>query len=306
MKVLVLMAVYNGEKFIEEQIKSILEQEGVEVFLLISDDNSTDKSVDIINKFIEIGAPIKLIRRSKGSGSAARNFLSLINSADFYQKFDAVAFSDQDDIWLPKKLFCTAKYMLNDKETLYMSNLIMWDENSDRRTLIRKSHKQKKYDFLFEGGSAGCTYVMNRFFFEKLRSMVRCLSYVDWPGFSHDWLVYFFARIINGHVVIDSTSQILYRIHRNNVHGHLNVSSIASFLTKLRMVRDGWYLHHMDGFAQLLDKNSLEHNIIQLYSRGVFFRIFVLMKYNFSLIRSPLKFLQFALLSFLPQIRQHV
>ncbi|WP_431293704.1 glycosyltransferase [Pedobacter sp. P26] len=301
MKVLVLMAVYNGAKYIKEQIQSIFAQEGVDVHLIIADDSSTDDSVEIIKGFILNGAPIELVTREEGTGSAAKNFMSLIKLAKDYSKYDAFSFSDQDDIWLPAKLKSATDMLSRHNAALYMSNLIMWDEVSGDKTILRRDARLKKFDYLFESGSAGCTYVLGKDFFSLLREQAFKISYHNWKGFSHDWLIYFLARINACKVVIDPVPNILYRIHANNVHGHLNKSSISSFRAKLKLVQNGWYLGQIEGFLPLIDRDGTERKIYNLYKKGILFRLFVLVRYNFGLIRNPTKLIQFGFVSLLPQ-----
>lgn len=299
-KVLVLMASYNGEKYIKEQINSILEQKNVAVEILISDDKSSDNTIPIVETMISQGLPIKLIKRKVGTGSAARNFISLIKEVSDVNTFNAVAFSDQDDIWLPEKLDTAIRYLQSGSIDLYISNLILWDEKANKRSIIRKSFKQRKFDFLFEGGSAGCTYVFNVNLLRCLKTCVESLDFHHWQNFSHDWFVYFIARLNGFRVFIDEVPLILYRIHENNVHGHLNTSSFTAIRERIKLVKNGWYLGHIEGFLPLLKPGTPERNIYELYKKGFYFRLYLLFRYNFQLIRDPLKFFQFALLSLLP------
>jgi rhamnosyltransferase len=110
---------------------------------------------------------------------------------------------------------------------------------------------------LFEGGSAGCTYVFSSKFAADFRNNLFDIDYQKWDFFSHDLLIYFYARINCLKVVIDSRSEILYRIHGQNVHGQLNKSSFIAILRRLQLVNNGWYFKQLDGFSQLIE-NSLE------------------------------------------------
>ena len=98
-RVCVLMASYNGEKFIREQIDSILRQEGVEVSLVVRDDHSTDSTPEILREYEEAGK-ISVLRDDIHLG-APNGFMKLLYEAD---PCDYYAFADQDDIWLPDKL----------------------------------------------------------------------------------------------------------------------------------------------------------------------------------------------------------
>ena len=301
MKVLVILASYNGEKYIKEQIESILSQEGVLVKIIVFDDLSIDKTVALVrSNFID--NRVEIVHNLKQTGSAANNFFGAIKglSIDYLNRFDYVSFADQDDIWLPQKLFSAIEKLTKDKSSLYLSNLILWEEEKNTKSIINKSYPQKKYDFLFEGGSAGCTYVFTTRFCKDLKEVLHQFDYSNWVFFSHDWFVYFYARINNVKVSIDSNAYILYRIHGQNVHGQLNVFSISALLQRLKLIKQGWYFKSIDGFKQFTSEGSVENKIYKLYTQNYFTRLYVLLRYNFDLMRSFKKFIQFFIISILP------
>ena len=102
-KVCVLMSTYNGEKYLKEQIDSILKQKGVKVNLLVRDDGSTDNTLSLLEEYKKKG----LLDYCCGSNmKPARSFMELLSIApdsDYY------AFSDQDDYWEHDKLFNAVK-----------------------------------------------------------------------------------------------------------------------------------------------------------------------------------------------------
>ena len=99
-KVQVLLSTYNGEKYIREQLDSILTQKDIEVSILIRDDGSTDSTVDIIHEYCSNNSDIKLI---KGSNmGACKSFFELFKEADM--GYDYYALADQDDYWYADKL----------------------------------------------------------------------------------------------------------------------------------------------------------------------------------------------------------
>ena len=104
-KIQILMSVYNGEKYLETQIKSILSQDCerkniAKVTLLIRDDGSSDNTHEILNKYSKLYPDS--IRWYKGENIGVINsFFDLVEHSD---EVDYYAFSDQDDYWLPDKL----------------------------------------------------------------------------------------------------------------------------------------------------------------------------------------------------------
>ncbi|MBO0930946.1 glycosyltransferase family 2 protein [Fibrella aquatilis] len=114
------MATFNGERFIREQIESILVQLGPEDELIISDDASTDATAAIISQFND--KRIKLFI-NKSPRSATRNFENALSQASG----DLIFLSDQDDIWLPNKINIMFPYL--QKYDLVVSNCDFIDEN---------------------------------------------------------------------------------------------------------------------------------------------------------------------------------
>ena len=96
----IVMATYNGEKYIKEQIESVINQTYTNWKLLIRDDNSRDKTIEIIKEYEKKDARIRLIKDNKGNLGFVKNFEELIKNS----KEEYIMFSDQDDYWLENKL----------------------------------------------------------------------------------------------------------------------------------------------------------------------------------------------------------
>lgn len=104
--VAICMATYNGEKYIAEQIDSIVKQTYTDWLLFIRDDGSKDNTIEILKKIInEKTDKIVLIEDPdlKG-GSSKKNFAAILRWVNEHYKFQYFMFSDQDDYWLPEKV----------------------------------------------------------------------------------------------------------------------------------------------------------------------------------------------------------
>ncbi|WP_231552357.1 glycosyltransferase [Capnocytophaga canimorsus] len=275
-------------------MQSIINQKDVIVDICVSDDGSTDKTLAMIN---ETFPQIKTQKNIPGTGSAATNFLKMLVETDFNENFEYIAFSDQDDLWLPQKLSVAVQKLNEEKADLYCSNLTKWDENTGSFTLLKKDFPQKKFDYLFEGGSAGCTYVFTKSFAKSLKSFVLQLNTSNWKGFSHDWLVYFFARSRNYMVFIDENSYIHYRLHGNNVHGHLNKLSLRTIWFKISKVMEGYHEDHIKNYINYIDKNTEAYQIYTDFLGNYFSRNKMIWKYNIRLMRDNKKWFVFAVLN---------
>lgn len=210
-KVQVLLSTYNGEKYIKEQIESILNQKEVEVSLLIRDDASSDKTIEIIGKLADKNNNI-IYYKDENLGPA-RSFMDLLYKSGEY---DYYAFADQDDIWQKQKLI-SAINMLKEKEnepSLYMSALEVVDE---KLNLIET--KKVNGNLSFEGEmirnfATGCTMVLNK----KLCDIIKQYN----PSYliMHDSWITRVCYAVGGNVIIDDNSYIKYRQHTSNVLGY--------------------------------------------------------------------------------------
>ena len=204
----VLLSTYNGEKYLEEQLLSIMGQEGVCVSLLVRDDGSTDTTCDILEQWQSKG----LLEWYKGENRGfAKSFLDLIQNSNDY---DYYAFCDQDDIWLPNKLSSAVGHLehLQKSVKLYCSNTYYY-KNGENFGLIRKdTPKYNIYTSLVQNIAIGCTIVFNKALKEVM--VKRMPDYL----IAHDYWAYQTAMIF-GEVYYDPESYILYRQHDNNQIG---------------------------------------------------------------------------------------
>jgi rhamnosyltransferase len=99
----VLLATYNGEPWIRDQIDSVLAQKMVSVVIYVSDDFSTDGSYKYFKQLAQQDKRVILLDKTEKFGSAGKNFYRLICDVET-DGLDYLAFCDQDDIWHDKKL----------------------------------------------------------------------------------------------------------------------------------------------------------------------------------------------------------
>lgn len=133
MKISVAMATYNGEKFISDQIESILKQLDRNDELIISDDNSKDNTVEIIKGYMEKDDRVKLIFNYK------KGIISNFDNAISHSSNDIIFLSDQDDVWVDNKVETIKNYFLEEKLTLVISDAYIVD--SDLNTLQDSFYK---------------------------------------------------------------------------------------------------------------------------------------------------------------------
>ncbi|HGU5088521.1 TPA: glycosyltransferase, partial [Escherichia coli] len=230
-----LLAAYNGEQWIQEQISSILKQKNVDVTLFISIDQSSDNTLMLCEELALSEPRINLLPYGDIFGGAALNFYRLIKDVDF-TSFDYISFADQDDIWLEDKLQRASLFL--EKYDVYSSNVIAFWPNG-KAVLINKAQPQVKYDFLFEAAGPGCTYVIHRDVAIEFKKFIVS----KWQEVKkielHDWLFYSFSRVKNFQWVIDERPGMYYRQHQNNQVGANN--TMAGAVKRLNLIKCKWY-----------------------------------------------------------------
>ncbi|MFT4537234.1 MAG: rhamnosyltransferase [Saprospiraceae bacterium] len=265
-KVAILMAVYNGSEYIDEQIASILSQQYVDLTVFISIDRSVDDSYLKCRGWAESDPRIILLKYGERFGSAGRNFFHLINSVSL-DDFDYVAFSDQDDIWLPGKLARGISLMKSCSYDAYSSNVIaFWPSN--RVKLIDKAQEQTHQDFYYEAAGPGCTYILKKVVLQKIKDDCLCVESSDIKVELHDWLLYACARANNYKWFIDPKPSLLYRQHDANVMGAN--SGLRVFFKRISMIFDGWYLSQVHELQIILKHQPEKMGFMRLISGGVF------------------------------------
>ncbi|MCQ9628121.1 glycosyltransferase family 2 protein [Cetobacterium somerae] len=220
-KIDILLSTYNGENFLEEQLNSIVKQTYENWKIIIRDDGSTDKTVEIIKKYMKrYPKKIKVIENN-GNLGAAKSFMSLIN----YSNSDYFMFCDQDDYWLEDKIEITLKKMLElekknkNKPILIHTDLKVVNQNLDEISSSLWSYqgvnpKIKNYrKLIVENNITGCTVMLNK-------NIKKYLKNYDIKKYiiMHDW---FLGVLVAKLGVIDFVEKatILYRQHGKNDTG---------------------------------------------------------------------------------------
>lgn len=222
-RVLVMMATYNGEKYVAEQIESILAQKEVVVTLCISDDGSTDGTISICKSFEDKYPNIffKINEKNKG---VSKNFMDMVYDAEI-KDFDFFSFSDQDDYWMPEKLIA-AIHRLSEYENepaLYYSDVINVDADlTNARTNIYSPYfalENEPYIPLIVNWVLGCTMVFNK-------NMAEIIQLHKLDGFLrfHDSWIHLIASACGKCVSDNKESYILRRISSENVLGEKDLT----------------------------------------------------------------------------------
>lgn len=238
-KVIVLLSTYNGEKYLKEQIESVLNQKNVEVKILARDDGSTDNTVKILEEYKQQG---KLSWYSGENLKPAMSFIDLMFTAD---ESDYYAFCDQDDVWDDNKLEVAISKIkdYNDIPAMYYGSQKLVDEKLNFISIHKINTKRTKYASFIINNVAGCTVVFNKELLNKIKQ-----HRPEWV-YMHDNWTYKVCMSLGGFAYADENAYINYRQHGNNVEG-LN----SNFFGKVKRAKG------------IIFASSIKKNIEQLYN----------------------------------------
>lgn len=207
----ILMSTYNGEKYLEQQIDSILNQTYPNIRILIRDDGSSDGTIEMLKRYEKKYDNISYYQGD--NIGVIQSFFDLLRKSDDSATY--YAFADQDDEWLPDKVARAVELLGEkkvDKPLLYCSDTYIADENLN---IVKKDDKCPRPSWgnaLVQNICTGCTAVINK----RLRDIVRETRPQEIV--MHDWWLYLTAELF-GEVCYDNEAFMKYRQHGNNVYG---------------------------------------------------------------------------------------
>lgn len=212
----VVMATFNGEQFISEQLDSIAKQTYPPAELIVSDDASADKTIEIVKNFAKtVPFPVKIIENEKRLGYGG-NFLSAMKHATGAY----LSFCDQDDVWLRNKLEVSLTTIEAFDGDLYVHGATIVDAmGATAGQFVQGIRRRAVLDPLTLppwGVFYGFSMVFRRDVFDFIASDDRGGHTFEFGGLlSHDLWIYFIASSL-GRVVVDPRPLVLYRRHDKN------------------------------------------------------------------------------------------
>ena len=241
----VLLATFNGEKYLEEQLESLACQEDVIVKVWVNDDGSIDETLAILNKWQKKGL-IKEVSNSQGLGST-RAFLRLLSE---HSDSEYVAFCDQDDVWEPKKLAIQLLKIKNSKPACVASQRLFIDNSGRDMGATKKLRKSPSFEnAMFENIAPGNTVLLNNLAINVIN------RFQGLPVKHYDSWIYLLISFV-GEVEYIHQPLIRYRIHETNLVGLRKynigrfIDSAESYLSQIRFL----YMINQTNFKQ--DQNS--------------------------------------------------
>jgi rhamnosyltransferase len=232
----VLLATRNGARFVREQLETILDQEGADVTVFVSDDDSSDDTLSVIESVRSSRGRVVVLPRVGRLGSAGANFFRLIREVE-PDAFAYFCLADQDDIWMRDKVAWAIECMREAGASGYSGSVTaQWPDGMSR--LVEKSGVRGRMDYMFEGPGPGCTFVMNGDLYRAVRRViVEKRALLDRVHY-HDWLIYAFSRWTGHRWFIDSVPKMVYRQHGGNDTG-ANAGAKA-LMFRAKKIWSGW------------------------------------------------------------------
>lgn len=253
--VAVLLALYNGERFLGEQLESLARQTHRKWSLSIRDDKSSDNSVAVAEAF-RATMPGRDVKIWGGEHLGfSRNFLALLSNVDA-NKTDFFAFCDQDDVWHPDKLARAVDRLSAippGVPALYCGATVITDARL--RPIGRSPKLTRPASFrnaLVQNIAGGNTMVGNQ---AALHLLKQAAEYVG-PIPAHDWWAYQVISAVGGIVICDRDPMVKYRQHGGN-----NIGCNQGWRAKLRRIRGliagtytTWSEQNMNALLPLADR----------------------------------------------------
>ena len=223
-KIDILMATYNGEKYLAEQLDSIINQTYHNWNLLIRDDSSTDRTLEIIQDYQKKDNRIKLLKDNKGNLGIVKNFEELLKNSES----EFIMFSDQDDIWIENKLDMYLKMIekIKNKGFMIHSDAILFDKNKSnilKDTFISKKAINKGLENVFFNYFVqGATILISK----EIKNFI-----LPFPKevYLHDRYIHLISELFFERIFVNK-ALIYYRQHGDNQIGAKN--TIRELLSK--------------------------------------------------------------------------
>ncbi len=286
----IIMASYNGEKYLEEQLDSLLGQTCQDISVEVCDDGSADRTCDIVKQYCSRDHRITLHKNEKNKGYV-RNFLEGMQRSDA----DYIMLCDQDDIWDRDKVEVTLHAMQQaekdgcDQPLMVFTDAVNFDSDTgkDLGRFHENSHlNTKRLDtahLFMENKVIGCTVMVNHKVISYLTEIPQEIRVHDW------WLALICSHF--GRIIYLDRPTLRYRQHSGNMIGGSSFGSyVKDRLAGIRSQREALRLSYLQGQSFLAiygdrmtpEQRETAEKFAGLDSAGWFMRRWNVMKYGFT------------------------
>lgn len=249
----VITPIYNGEKYIEQCIKSVINQSYKNIEMIIIDDGSTDNSENIINKYTDNFSFIKYIKCEKNNGVWAARNIGIDNAKGRF-----ISFLDADDLYKKNKIKNQINFMLENEYSFTYTAYDLIDENNKCLNKIIEAKEYEDYQRLLKGNDIGCLTVMiDRF---KINTSIKFENYHH-----EDFILW--LKILKNNVTAYGLNEVLssYRksnssISHNKIKAAMWTWNIYTNIEKLPLKKSIYYFYKymINGLTKNSYKNKLQ------------------------------------------------
>lgn len=283
----ILLATYNGEQYLKTQLYSLLAQTYTNWRLLIHDDGSTDKTIEIIKEFQKLDNRITLIEDGIKCGGAGANFLHLLKN---YAEAEYIVFCDQDDLWLENKLEVMYERLKQETTpaTVFASGYLYKDRKEIFGEIPSPVLTDFKDIFFISGGLQGCSLMFNKLLLDKVK------QYNGYMLMHDDFIT--ISTFTFGKMIYLNEKLMLYRQqHQGKVTANIDLSvNTRLFKNKFPVVLGKWHHSLCEFFDFFNDKlTPQQKEVISSYmkiynSNNLLERIQLVLRNKFKLNNSSL------------------
>lgn len=275
-KIKILMATYNGEKYLSEQIESILNQTYENWELYILDDCSTDATITVIQSYMQKDSRIFYQENTQNMGQVA-TFDKLLQES---KNAKYVMFCDQDDVWNDNKLAVTFEQMKRAEEIkkgpiLVYTDLDYVDHNLRPITVNKPVVENRDLRTLYSYNFAwGCTMLLNQ---ELINEAIGFSDVAE----NHDYWIHMIA-MLTGNVYYLDVPTLKYRQHANNVTGGMNNRTFRKKLNRLTKVYNNFSIaiNQNKIISKKFPENKESQEYFKIFSHSYFYRIYLAKKFG--------------------------
>ena len=307
-KVDILLATYNGEKYLREQLDSILNQSYTNFRLIISDDSSTDNTLEILKEYVEQDKRI-IVYNQKNNLGVIKNFEFLLNKVE--NKY--FMFCDQDDIWKTSKIEKSLEVIESTNSDLVYSDLEVVDQNLNvtyksywkLKGIDKKVKKYNNFNALYLNNFVtGCTIMSKKDLIKECLPLPTESKYVLYDY----WITLILSQ--KHKITYIEEPLIKYRQHKNNTIGSKkksdelgSIDEIRKLFIEVKKEHFNVFIKHEDKFndekIKKLNRKSLAYyemlekkKHINFRQWGLFFKLYKYEKFvykmeNFIILNMP-------------------
>ncbi|MET4654173.1 glycosyltransferase involved in cell wall biosynthesis [Exiguobacterium sp. PvP048] len=277
----VLMSTFNGEKFLKEQIDSVVNQKQIDLKIFVRDDGSTDNTMQILSEYKKKYNNIYIFPGE--NVGYKKSFMKLIELSNHSSNY--YAFCDQDDYWEETKLISAIKLLKKNnyqsKYELYFSSLEIVNSNLEK--IGFKSYDENSLTLgsvLSRFNISGCTMVFN----QNIVSEIISKGLVKYSLGGHDAWLYKICLCLNAKISLDKNSYIKYRQHGNNVTG-INQGFFGRLKKEIKIIKQNKNYNY--NTAQILLENFLdiENTSLSKENKAILEKIVNYKKNNFNYLK---------------------